>query len=401
MYQGHGRASSVTPIRVLACMCSCGHILFKCRETLPGPSANSWPTVACPVCCQTDWQGSLQAGRANGLAYFGCSMITDCFPDLDSSSNISCSNPGQFPSTACGSTILRAGGADCQPVTPSSARQTWCQDQVPPQVQRNPQDPFSPLPQPILTPTRANTEQALAVPEGMVAATGPDAIAVEASQSSDSGCLWSGLLRAIWRHEAEQSPTTRHGWTAATGRRCSWGSGAQAGLDSTYTLFFVFSLECQDKPLTMKRTNPPPVIVCVRECACVRTYVCVWDRDINSSVDCFTTLEKEWSSFQQSKSCHKCVTTMYSSPYEHLCPAVLHVQALQSPACWVPWRCLEWAPCWYCSSLGTRQGEGASMRVVRSHKRGSRDGGESQGWGCFPRSLCCGALTRHVPCLLS
>lgn len=57
-------------------------------------------------------------------------------------------------------------------------------------------------------PTRANTERALAVPEGMVAAAGPDAIAVEASQSSDSGCLWSGLLRAIWRHEAEQSPTT-------------------------------------------------------------------------------------------------------------------------------------------------------------------------------------------------
>lgn len=148
MYQGHRRALSVTPICVLACTCSCSHILFNSHETLPGPGANSWPTAACPVCCQTDWQGCLQAGRANGLAYFGRSMITNCFPDLDSISNISCSDPGQFLSTASGDTILRAqgwrgvGGADHQPATPSSARQTWCQDQVPPWIQRNPQDPF-------------------------------------------------------------------------------------------------------------------------------------------------------------------------------------------------------------------------------------------------------------------
>lgn len=81
-------ALSVPPTRALACTCSCSHILLKCHEMLPGPDANSWPTTACPVCCQTAWQGFLQAGRANGFAYFGCSVITNDCPDLSSSGSM-------------------------------------------------------------------------------------------------------------------------------------------------------------------------------------------------------------------------------------------------------------------------------------------------------------------------
>lgn len=107
----------VTPTCVLTCTCSYSHILFKCHEMLPGPSANSWPSTACPVSHQTDWQGSFQTGRVNGLADFGHDMITDCFHDLSNTSNISCLNLGDFPSTASGtpSSILRGLNAKQPP----------------------------------------------------------------------------------------------------------------------------------------------------------------------------------------------------------------------------------------------------------------------------------------------
>ena len=67
---------------------------------------------ACPVCCQTRWQSSFPAGRVNGLADFGRDMITDCFRDLGSTSNLSCSNLGVIPSAASWGTFLQAARAD-------------------------------------------------------------------------------------------------------------------------------------------------------------------------------------------------------------------------------------------------------------------------------------------------
>lgn len=58
-------------------------------------------------CCQMDWQGSFQAVRVHGLADFGHNMIMDCFPDLG---NISCLNPGEFPSTVSGAPSSMLGG---------------------------------------------------------------------------------------------------------------------------------------------------------------------------------------------------------------------------------------------------------------------------------------------------
>lgn len=85
---------------------------FQVPRNAARARADSWPSTARPVCCQTNWQGSFQAGRVNGLADFGRDMITDCFPDLGSTSNISCSNLGVFPSVVSGGTFLQAGRAD-------------------------------------------------------------------------------------------------------------------------------------------------------------------------------------------------------------------------------------------------------------------------------------------------
>lgn len=121
MCWGHCHASSVTPTCVLVCICSCGHVPFKCHEMLPGLSANSWPTTACPVCCQTVWQGSLQAGRANGFAYFGRSLIPDYFPDLGSTGNILVRTQASFdpPHLEPPSCKLGAGW-------PSTSRSVFC-----------------------------------------------------------------------------------------------------------------------------------------------------------------------------------------------------------------------------------------------------------------------------------
>ena len=171
-FGGRCHALSVTPICVLACTCSCGRILFKCHEMLPGPNANSWPTTACPVCCQTDWQGSLQVGRANGFAYFGPSVITDFCPDLGSPGNILVQIQASFGPPRLGPPSCMPGGLTInQPLR-------LLQDgrDVKSRFLLGFKEPLGRLflhfPQPVPTSSRARTEQTLAAPAGTVAATG-------------------------------------------------------------------------------------------------------------------------------------------------------------------------------------------------------------------------------------
>lgn len=82
----------VPPGRVLACMCSCGHVLFKCPTVLPGPMRSLGPTpLTLSVVRMPGKALSEQAGRT--LADFGWDMTTHFFPDLGSTGAVFCSNP--------------------------------------------------------------------------------------------------------------------------------------------------------------------------------------------------------------------------------------------------------------------------------------------------------------------
>lgn len=297
---------------------------------LPGPSANSWPSIACPVCCQMDWRGSFQAGRVNGLAYFGHNMNAGCFPDLGSTSNISCSNPGIFPWPHLGAPSSTLGGLTADQLLCLLKDKHDLNIKFLSRFNETLQILSLRFPQSIIfTPSRAWTEQALAVPAGMVAATGADAVAVGASRSvalaacggarlEPFGDMWwwpSSQLLWCTSGQLSQDSSTAEGW----------GPGWLG-----FCLYFIlcFPLGVPVQTMAMKRTNSPLVTLCM--CACVRACarVCMWKKEgqINWSIDWFTTLEDEWSPFlsfvpfwtnQHLKSCNKCVANLYffqSSP---------------------------------------------------------------------------------------